>query len=69
MVIDGTNTNALSNLIDFVYPGLPSVPVDELATYLSGRAILAPKNDVVGDVNTKILTCYRWQEPKTIACP
>ncbi|OQR88367.1 hypothetical protein ACHHYP_06846, partial [Achlya hypogyna] len=55
MIIDGPNTNALPNLIDFVYPSLPSVPVNELATYLSGRAILAPKNDVVGDVNIKIL--------------
>ncbi|KDO17668.1 hypothetical protein SPRG_21836 [Saprolegnia parasitica CBS 223.65] len=56
IVLDGATTHALSDLIEFVYPALPSVPINALPGYLAQRAILAPKNDIVGAVNNIVLS-------------
>ena len=55
LVIDSDTTYALTDLVHFVYPDLQSIPINALPSYLSQRAILAPKNDVVASVNAMVL--------------
>lgn len=54
---------ALDKLVNFAYPNLPEVPIDQLPEYLASRAILTPKNEGVAEVNSKILGLVSVADP------
>ncbi|XP_076887174.1 uncharacterized protein LOC143537250 [Bidens hawaiensis] len=56
----GDSSDPISELIDFVYPALLDKFND--ISYFQERAILAPLNEVVQDINDRFLTFFPGEE-------
>ncbi|XP_021995507.1 uncharacterized protein LOC110892665 [Helianthus annuus] len=70
LLIDSTS-DTISSLIDFVYPSIMENYNDR--NYFSNRAILAPKNGVVHEINDKLLALFPGEEKEYLSsnslCP
>ncbi|XP_022041030.1 uncharacterized protein LOC110943601 [Helianthus annuus] len=70
LLIDSTS-DPISSLIDFVYPSILENYNDR--NYFSTRAILAPKNEVVHEINDRLLALFPGEEKEYLSsdslCP
>ncbi|XP_035840386.1 uncharacterized protein LOC118487551 [Helianthus annuus] len=70
ILIDNTS-DPISSLIDFVYPSILENCNDR--NYFSTRAILAPKNEVVHEINDRLLALFPGEEKEYLSsdslCP
>ncbi|XP_022008282.1 ATP-dependent DNA helicase RRM3-like [Helianthus annuus] len=64
-------SNPIASLIDFVYPSI--FENVDAHNYFSDRAILAPKNDVVHEINDRLLAMFPGEEKEYLSsnslCP